>query len=70
MVPELLLPWAVVANDLWYSLPLVVAISLVYSATRHELPAPILWGALRFGGWIVMFMAIAFGILYLISTRL
>ena len=25
-----------VGNDLWYALPLVIVISLVYAATRHE----------------------------------
>ena len=29
-------------NRMWYSLPLIVVISLVYAATRHELMAPIL----------------------------
>ncbi len=23
-------------NDLWYTLPLIVSVSLVYAATRHE----------------------------------
>ena len=57
-------------NDLWYALPLIVAISLVYSGTRHERMQPILSGAVRFAGWIVAFMGIAFAILYFISIRL
>ena len=32
---DLMLPLAQI-NLMWYSLPLIVAISLVYSATRHE----------------------------------
>jgi len=44
-------------NLLWYALPLVVAVSLVYAATRHEEMAPILSHALRVGAWIVGFMA-------------
>ena len=29
---------------LWYAVPLIVAVSLVYAATRHELMEPILRG--------------------------
>ena len=54
-------------NDLWYTLPLIVAVSLVYSATRHELMAPILAHAVRIGVWIVGFMAVIFVVLALIS---
>ena len=50
-------------NQLWYLLPLVVAISLVYGATRHELMGPILANALHTAGWILGFMAIIFAIL-------
>ncbi len=53
----LLLP-AFPVNYLWYALPLVVAVSLVYAATRHEEMGPILSHALRVGAWIVGFMAI------------
>jgi hypothetical protein len=35
-------------NQLWYAAPLIVAISLVYAATRHELLEPILKHAFRF----------------------
>lgn len=41
---------------LWYALPLLVSVSLVYSATRHEEAGPILQHALRFTGWIIVFM--------------
>jgi hypothetical protein len=43
-------------NQLWYALPLVVTISLVYSATRHEEMSSILWHALRLGTWIGVFL--------------
>jgi hypothetical protein len=43
-------------NQLWYALPLVVSISLVYAATRHEEMPQILWHALRFGGSIIAFL--------------
>jgi hypothetical protein len=44
-------------NLMWYSLPLIVAISLVYSATRHEQMSAILAHALRLGTMIVLFMS-------------
>jgi len=50
-------------NFLWYALPLVVAVSLVYAATRHEEMAPILSHGLRVGAWIVGFMAIVIAIM-------
>ena len=54
---------AIEHNDLWYSLPLIFAVSLVYAATRHELMEPILAHALRIGVWIVGFMAVVFIVL-------
>lgn len=54
-------------NDLWYALPLVIVVSLVYAATRHEAMPPILLHALRIGGWILGFMAVVFVVLLLLS---
>jgi len=51
--------------DFWYAVPLIVAVSLVYSATRHELMGPILAHAFRVGVWIVGFMAVVFAVLLL-----
>ena len=53
--------------NIWYSLPAIIAISLVYSTTRHEAMGPILRHALRTGFWIAGFMAVFFLILRLIS---
>ncbi|MEQ8790586.1 MAG: hypothetical protein RIC55_30090 [Pirellulaceae bacterium] len=53
-----------------YLVPLVVVISLVYGATRHELMVPILSHAVRAGGWILGFMAIIFGVLLVLSWQL
>ena len=50
-------------NRMWYSMPLVVVISLVYGATRHELMRPIVEQSVRFGIWILVFMAIVFVVL-------
>ena len=52
---------------MWYAAPLVVAVSLVYAATRHELMGPILGHALRFGAWITGFLAIVLAILMFMS---
>ena len=54
-------------NDLWFTMPLVVALSLVYAATRHELMVPILTHAVRIGLWIIVFMVVIFLILLLLS---
>jgi hypothetical protein len=50
-----LLPLAAV-NMMWYAVPLVVVISLVYSATRQEAMDAILSHALRLGFMIALFM--------------
>jgi hypothetical protein len=52
---------------MWYAVPLIVAISLVYAATRHERPWPIFEHAVRFAGWIVGFMLIIFVVLYIVA---
>ncbi len=54
-------------NQLWFSLPLIAVISLVYAATRHELKTPILRHAVRLGAWIFSFMASILAVLFLIS---
>ena len=53
--------------NLWYAAPLIVSISLVCAATRHEQIVPILGHAVRFGLWIVVFMAIVIALLALMS---
>ena len=47
-------------NDLWYALPIVIAVSLVYAATRHEQMRPILVHAGRVAVWIASFMLAVF----------
>ncbi len=51
--------------QLWYALPLVVAVSLVYAATRHEAMQPLLVHAARLSVWVVGFMAAVFAVLLL-----
>ena len=59
-----------VENQLWYALPLIVAVSLVYGATRHEHMGSILQHAWRAGVWILGFMAAIALVLYLVSWNL
>ena len=54
-------------NQLWHAAPLIVAISLVYSGTRHEDPRSILEHAVRLGVWITGFMGVVAAILFVIS---
>jgi hypothetical protein len=53
--------------DIWYCLPAIIAISLVYSATRHEAMGAILHHGIRTGLWIAGFMAVFFLLLWTIS---
>ncbi len=55
--------------DLWYAVPIVAAISLVYAATRHEQIGPIFLHAGRVALWIAGFMAAIFAVIQLISWR-
>ncbi len=55
-------------NDMWYALPLIVSVSLVYSATRHEEMRDICIGAVRTGTWIGGFMLALFLILFWMSS--
>jgi hypothetical protein len=58
---------SILDSQLWFALPLIVAVSLVYGATRHELMGPILNHAFRAATWILGFMAIIFAILLFVS---
>jgi hypothetical protein len=66
MLPDLSLlaaGWA----EVWYLLPLVIIVSLVYSGTRHEEPSEILTGSARTAVWVCGFMAIIFVVLWLMG---
>lgn len=56
-------------NHLWYMVPLIVSISLVYGATRHEFMRPIFANAIRAGWWIVSFMGVIFLILLILGWQ-
>ena len=53
----------------WYVLPLVVAISLVYAASRHE-SWPLIWShAFRLSAWILGLLVLTTALLLLINTQ-
>lgn len=56
-------------NQFWYAAPLVVSISLVYAATRHEHMGPILMHAARVGAWIIGFMTVVFVLLFWMNRQ-
>ena len=53
----------------WLILPLVIAISLVYSASRHEAWGRIWWHSARLSVWILSILVIATAVLLLINTQ-
>jgi hypothetical protein len=55
------------AAQLWYIVPLILSVSLVYGATRHELPRPILYHAWHTAVWMAVFMGGIFVVLWLVS---
>ena len=61
---------AVAENSLWYVFPLAGAISLVYSASRYELPERVLRRALSLFVTITGFMLIVLVILWALSAGL
>ena len=65
MMPEFLL--SALTPRLFYDVPLEVVISLVYGATRHEYLPEILAHSLRSAIWVVGFMAIIFGLIWVVG---
>jgi hypothetical protein len=61
------LPFATSTGLLWHAIPIVLCISIVYGATRHELLGPILVHAYRTAVWIVGFVAVIFAVLLVVS---
>lgn len=58
---------AVGMNVTWWLLPLAVTVSLVYNASRYELPERILQRSLKMGVAIMAFMGGALAILFMLS---
>jgi hypothetical protein len=67
------LPPAILAGDVnrfWYLVPLALAVSLAYTASRYELPEVILRRAWTFFWKTLVFMAAIFAALYLLAMGL
>lgn len=55
-------------SDYWHVLPLVIVVSIVYSATRHEQWALIWRRAVRLTAFILVFMAATLAVLWGLQT--
>jgi hypothetical protein len=65
-----LLPLVAEVNLMWFALPLVAVISLVYSATHHEAMRPILTHSARLAVMIIGFMLAIMIVLAIIGWSL
>lgn len=54
----------------WHVLPMAIMISLVYSASRVELPEAILKRSVRLFTTIMVFMGLVFALLWFLSSEL
>ena len=61
---------AMMFQQMWYIVPLILSVSLVYGATRHELLQPILYHAWQTALWMLVFMGVIFAVLWLVSWSL
>lgn len=61
------IPVLATTNIYWFLAPLVLVISLVFSATRHEDLPPIFLGAIRSATWSMVLLGIVFLVLLGIS---
>ncbi len=50
--------------QIWYAVPLVVVISLVWGATRHERLTEIITHSVKSLLWVLTFMGIIFALIY------
>jgi hypothetical protein len=57
-------------SKMWHALPLLVAVSLVYAASRHETTPAILSHALRLALYIGAFFLAVFVVLMFMLSRL
>ncbi len=57
-------------DPVWYILPLTASISLVYNASRYELPSRIFLRSLRMFVTILLAMAGLYAVLYWLSIGL
>lgn len=73
MLPMMLIfcfPLAATEVRLWYAAPLIVAVSIVYAATRHEAPGPIIAHAVRGALWMGVLLLVIAGIVQYFTMKL
>ncbi len=61
----LLLAQSAMDARIWWSMPLIAVISLVYGATRHENVREVLIHAWKSAVWVVSFMLVIFAVIWL-----
>ena len=57
-------------SRLWFLIPLIIMVSLVYSASRFESPQRIFYHSARRSVQIALFMAVVLGVLAWLSAGL
>ena len=55
--------------QIWYAVPLIVVISLVYGATRHEYLKEIVGHSIRAAIWLLVFLGIIFAVVWWATTK-
>ncbi|MBA3311683.1 MAG: hypothetical protein M3552_09475 [Planctomycetota bacterium] len=64
------IPALFAGDQLWYLVPLTLAVSLSYTASRYESREVILWRAASFFWKTLLFMSIIFAVLYVLAIGL
>ena len=64
------IPAMFVGDQLWYLVPLALAVSFSYTASRYESRDVIIWRSVIFFAKTIFFMALIFIVLYLLGVGL
>jgi hypothetical protein len=64
------IPALFAGDQLWYLVPLALAVSFSYTASRYESRDVIIWRSAIFFGKTLFFMALIFAVLYLLGIGL
>ncbi|REJ69619.1 MAG: hypothetical protein DWQ31_03890 [Planctomycetota bacterium] len=67
MIAALLLLAQFPMNRMWFAVPLIISVSLVYAGTRHEAMRPILRHAVSCAVWMTGFIAAIMLLLWLLG---
>ena len=55
--------------QIWFAAPLIVAVSLVYGATRHEYLKEIVTHSIRAAIWLLVFLGAIFALVWWATTK-